>query len=140
MLAFFGIADTSYLAQSEKSGTPLICDVKSLTGCNSVVSSPYSHIFGISLAELGLVFYIVLFVLVVAEVRYSNYALRRLIQLSSVVGFVAACYSLFTQLVILKAVCIYCMASVAISFLLLPCALSIESLRKKQGHRELTSE
>jgi uncharacterized membrane protein len=131
VLTFFGIADMAYLAQSERDGVPLICDVKTLSQCNNVVSSPYSRLFGISLADFGLVFFIVMFVLVVTELRFPHPFLRRLIQLGALVGVFASCYSLYTQLVVLQAICIYCMASVATMFLMAPCATVLEPLSKK---------
>ena len=50
IFAFFGLADSSYLAQHELSGEPLICDIQNLSGCNIVTASQYSRLFGIPLA------------------------------------------------------------------------------------------
>ncbi len=138
LLTFFGIADTAYLSQSEHNGVPLICNVQSLSECNSVVTSPYSRLFGLPLADFGLMYYIVLFVLIVVELWLPNSVLRRLIQLAALVGFVTSAYSVYTQLAVLHAICIYCMASAGTTFIIFPFALLLEPLRRKPAFVELT--
>ena len=63
ILAFCGLADSVYIAQHEMSFVPLLCGADGLTGCNIVAANPYAHLFGIPLAEYGIFFYSLLFIL-----------------------------------------------------------------------------
>lgn len=118
VLAFLGIADSWYLAQSAMTGAPLVCDIGSLDGCNTVAQSEYSRVFGIPLALYGVGFYGFIFVLG-AFLLTNN--VRRFylgaVALSGA-GVVASLYFLYLQLFVIKATCIYCLASLVISVLL----------------------
>jgi uncharacterized membrane protein len=110
VLAFFGLADSAYLAQSAASGTPLICDTR-LSGCNVVASSEYSQIFGIPVAEFGVLFYGILLVLAALELVIFDQLLRRVLQLFALVGVAVSLYSTIVQVYYIQALCIYCLAS-----------------------------
>ncbi|MBI4066055.1 vitamin K epoxide reductase family protein [Candidatus Kaiserbacteria bacterium] len=130
ILAFFGLADSSYLAQHELSGEPLICNIQNLSGCNIVAASQYSRVFGIPLAEYGVLFYGVLFILAALELVIFNRLLRRTLQLISVIGIISSLYFTFVQVYFIGAFCIYCLASAIIAFLIFACASFIEPIRK----------
>jgi len=130
VLAFCGIAISAYLSQSEAAGSPLICNIQNLSGCNLVVTSTYSRIFGISLADFGLLFYTILFVLAAFELALYNQLLRRALQAFAVVGFVSSLYSVFTQVFVIQALCIYCLSSALITVAILVLASFIEPLRR----------
>jgi len=136
MLAFFGLADSTYLAQHENSGTPLICDIQNLTGCNIVADSQYSHLFGIPLAEYGILFYGILFVLAALELVLFDQLLRRVLQVTSLVGVVASLYFTIVQIFFIQALCIYCEVSAGIALLILILASLIEPIRKSVAHLE----
>lgn len=129
ILAFCGIADSAYIAQHELSGTPLICNVQNLTGCNIVASSPYSHLFGVSIAEYGILFYGILFALAALELVLFDRILRRVLQGISLVGVLASAYFTFIEIFRIDAFCIYCLASALIALLTLILASLIEPLR-----------
>lgn len=131
ILAFFGIADSAYLTQSELSGTPLLCNVQSLSGCNTVAASQYSHIFGIPLAEFGILFYSLLFILAALELVIFDQLLRRTLQVISFVGVLASLYFTFVQVFMIGALCIYCVASAIIALLIFIFATRIEPFRKR---------
>lgn len=128
-LAFFGIADSAYLTQSELSGTPLLCNVQSLSGCNVVAASQYSHVFGIPLAEFGILFYSLLFILAALELVIFDQFLRRALQAISFIGLIASLYFTFVQVFMIGALCIYCVASAIIALLIFICATRIEPLK-----------
>ena len=132
LASFCGLADSAYLTEHEVAGTPLLCNISGLSGCNIVAQSPYSHIFGISLAEYGLAFYGLLFVLCAFELLAYNRPLRRLIQALAAAGFIASFYFTFLQIFVINAVCVYCAASAALTLLIFIFAWFIEPLR----HRE----
>ncbi len=128
VLAFLGLADSLYLARSAETGTPLLCDVQNLTGCNIVAASEYSRVFGIPLAEYGVFFYGILFVLAALELALFNRFLRRVLQILAVIGILFSLYFSGLQLFIINAFCIYCLASALIALLVLICARHIEPL------------
>lgn len=129
-LAFFGLADSAYLAQHELSGTPLICNIQNFSGCNIVANSSYSHVFGVPLSEFGVLFYAILFVLAALELVLFDRLLRRVLQGVSILGAIASLYFTSLQIFVIGAFCIYCAASAIITILVLLLASLIEPMRK----------
>jgi uncharacterized membrane protein len=107
-LGFIGLADSSYLAQNELAGTPLICNVSGLTGCNLVAQSAYSHLFGVPVAVYGLGFYALIFALAALEIAWSSSLLRKALLALTLFGVVISLISLFLQLFVIQALCVYC--------------------------------
>jgi uncharacterized membrane protein len=135
-LAFCGLADSAYITQNEVAGTPLICNVNGLSGCNVVAASPYSHLLGIPLSEYGLLFYGALFVLAALELALYDRVLRRTIQWVAAFGFVMSIIFSLVQIAIINAVCIYCMASALVALLIFLFAWYIEPVRRvPRDHR-----
>lgn len=134
VLAFFGLADSVYLTQHELSGTPLLCDIGNLSGCNIVASSQYSHIFGIPLAEFGILFYSVIFVLAALEIVIFDQLLRRAMQGISFVGLLSSVYFTAVQVFVIGAFCIYCFASALATFFIFVLATMIEPIRRRLRH------
>lgn len=131
VLAFFGLADSTYLAQHEASGTPLLCNIQNLSGCNIVAASPYSHIFGIPLAEFGILFYSIIFVLAALEIVLFDRLLRRVLQAISLIGVVASLYFTLIQAFVIRAFCIYCLVSALIALLIFILASLIEPIGRR---------
>ncbi len=134
ILAFFGLANSAYLAQQKASGEPLICNIQSFFGCNIVTASEYSKLFGIPLAEYGVLFYGILFVLAALELVIFDRLLRRFLQVISFIGVIFSIYFIFVQVFFIGAFCIYCFTSAVISFLILVFASFIEPVRIKELH------
>jgi uncharacterized membrane protein len=59
VLAIVGIADAVIVAHSNYTGQPLWCPV--IDGCNAVVNSPYSRVFGVPMSYFGSVYYVYMF-------------------------------------------------------------------------------
>ncbi len=131
VLAFCGLADSVYLTQHELSGTPLLCNIQNLSGCNVVASSQYSHVFGIPLAEFGILFYSILFVLAALEIVLFDQLLRRVIQIVALLGVISSLYFTSIQIFFIGAFCVYCLASAVIAFGIFGVASFIEPLGKK---------
>ena len=132
ILAFCGLADSVYLAQHEVNNTPLICTVANLSDCNIVAASQYSRIFGIPLAEFGIVFFSIVFILAALEIVLFNRLLRRILQVVSLVGVGASLYFTFVEIFVIHALCIYCLVSAFITLLILIFAGLIEPVRKRR--------
>jgi uncharacterized membrane protein len=131
ILAFFGLADSIYLAQHALNGTPLLCTIQSLSDCNTVVTSSYSRIFGIPIAELGVLFYSIMFVLAALELVMYDQFLRRVLQAFSLVGILASLYFMFVQTFVIRAFCVYCLASAFIALLIFIFASMIEPIKRR---------
>lgn len=131
ILAFFGLADSIYLTQHELSGTPLLCNIQNLSGCNIVATSQYSHIFGTPLAEFGILFYTIIFILAALELVIFDQLLRRALQAISFIGVISSLYFTFMQIFVIGAFCIYCSASAFITLLIFILATLIEPIRKR---------
>lgn len=129
-LAFCGVANSAYLTQHEMDGTPLLCNIDGLSGCNVVASSPYSHLFGIPLSEYGLLFYGTIFVLAALELIVFDRVVRRVIQALAGFGLVMSVIFTLLQIAVINAVCVYCMASALLAFLIFIFAWFIEPVRR----------
>lgn len=129
-LAFCGLADSFYLSQHEINGTPLLCTTQNLSGCNTVANSPYAHLFGVPLAEYGVFFYGILFMLAALELVLFDQFLRRVLQGVALVGVLASIYFTTIQIYFIGAFCTYCAVSTGIVFVILIVASFIEPLRK----------
>ena len=132
VLAFFGLADSIYLAQHEASGAPLICNIQNLSGCNIVANSQYSRIFGIPTADFGVLFYSILFVLAALELALFDRLLRRVLQGLALIGLAVSIFSTFVQIFLIGALCVYCLASAVITVLVFILATLIEPIRRKK--------
>lgn len=119
LLAFAGIADAWYLAASALSDTALSCDLGAvLDGCNIVAKSPYSHFLGIPLALYGVGFYAVTFVLAGLLLVLHDRWLTRALYILGLAGALASLVFLTIQFALIKALCVYCIGSAIISFLI----------------------
>lgn len=119
LLSLAGIADSWYLYQSATNHTALACDFAAgLDGCNIVAQSPYSSLFGIPLALYGVIFFAFAFAGALALTALDSRRIYRALRVVTTVGALASVAFLFIQFALIKAVCIYCIGSAAIAFLL----------------------
>lgn len=132
ILAFAGLADSAYLAQHEASGTPLICNIQNLSGCNIVANSQYSRIFGIPVADFGVLFYSIIFVLAALELVLFDRLLRRVLQVFALVGLATSVVTTLVQIFLIQALCIYCLASAVITVIIFILATLIEPIKIKE--------
>ncbi len=137
IFSFFGIADSAYLAQHAASGVPLLCNIQNFSDCNVVAASEYSQLFGIPLAQYGVVFYGILFVLAALELVMFNRSLRRVLQVVSLIGILFSFYFTFVQASLIGAFCIYCLASAVLALLIFVCASFIEPIREARKKEDV---
>jgi len=103
-VAVAGAALAGYLVYVRYSGATLACTTG---GCETVQSSPYSKLLGVPVALLGLVAYVTL--LATSLLRGE---LARAIGVSvALAGVCFGGYLLYVQLVLIRAVCDWCLAS-----------------------------
>ena len=121
-LTLIGIADAAYVAHGNYTGAPLWCPI--LDGCNAVINSPYSRVFGVPMSYFGFIYYLFMFGLAVrlAYKPFSN-PLRFRAILYAALGAVSSIYFIYLQLGFIREICSYCLISAVTSFLLLFAAL-----------------
>ncbi len=105
-----GLADAAYLTYAHyTSASVLACSDKGLFNCAAVTTSSYSHILGLPVAVLGLVYFAAMVPLLVpAAWRSPNRYLRLARLAASVVGIGMVLWLVYVELVKLGAVCEYC--------------------------------
>jgi uncharacterized membrane protein len=121
-LTLIGIGVAVYVARGNYTGEPLWCPI--IDGCNVVVNSPYSRVFGVPMSYFGFIYYLYMFALAarLAFDPFSN-SLRFRAVLYAGVGAASSLYFMYLQLGFIQAVCIYCLISAVTTFLLLFAAL-----------------
>ncbi len=106
--AFLGLIDSAYLGINSLQGVIVPCEITS--GCEQVLTSSYSHLFGVSISWFGFCFY----GLVAASALLSLFGFPHFLRVSmatSVLAFIVTLYLLYVQAFVLKAFCQYCLVS-----------------------------
>ncbi len=124
VLALLGFADAAYLTIEHFRNVVPPC---AIGGCEQVLTSEYSTVFGVPVALGGMIFYFVFLVGMFAYIDTKKPAILKWALLLTVPGFLATLYFLFLQFFILHAVCIYCMGSAITSTLLFAGAIWVFS-------------
>ncbi len=115
-LALAGAAIAGYLTHARLTGTTVTC---ATGGCETVQSSAYSEVLGLPVAVVGLAAYLALLGTALAAndlARLTGAAL-------ALVGVVFGAYLLAVQVVVLDAICQWCLASDAVMALLAAAAV-----------------
>ena len=127
ILAVVNLAISLFLAVSEAKGITVPCDLTG--GCETVLSSKYSHIAGVPLTYLGVAFS---GALIVAALMANHYRLaKRLLTLLLAVGALFALGFLGIQFFVLRALCQYCLTVDILTIVMLLWDMNIEHLPHK---------
>ncbi|MBI5401694.1 vitamin K epoxide reductase family protein [Candidatus Wolfebacteria bacterium] len=113
VLSFVGFLNALYLFVKKIFGSPITCYI--FKGCEAVTNSPYSLIFGIPLSFFGVLFYLAIFLVSVRYFQTQNVKLFKIIFYFACLGLLFALYYLFLQIFVIKALCVYCLVSAAVS-------------------------
>ena len=114
-LAVAGMAVAGYLTYARYSGTPISC---SSGGCETVQSSDYATLFGIPVAVLGLLVYVLILITALSATDTARSAGAAL----ALTAFLFSAYLLALQLTVIGAVCDWCVLNDAIATVLAPLA------------------
>lgn len=133
-IAFLGFADATYLTNEHYFSIPLPCTI--FHGCETVLTSPYSVIFGIPVALLGVLYYLTVFILLVCAIDMQKKICARLAMVCTPLGFLASLYFVYLQIFVIKALCLYCMVSATTSTILFILGM-IGLVRYKEKNREI---
>lgn len=116
IVSILGFLDATYLAVEHFGGRVPPCSI--VAGCDVVTRSAYATIGTIPVALLGSLYYLIFFILTIAYLDSKKEVLLRMAASLSILGFCASAYFVFLQFFVLKAICIYCMASAISSTIL----------------------
>ncbi len=115
-VSFIGFLDAAYLTANHYFGIPLVCSV--IQGCERVTTSAYSTVFGVPVALLGALYYVIIFFLTVWYIDSRRLDVFFTAARMTSVGMIASLWFVSIQLFVLKAICIYCMTSALTSTIL----------------------
>src|SRR6266508_82801 len=122
VLALIGLAAAVYVARGTYTGQPLWCPI--IDGCNAVVNSPYSRVFGVPMSYFGFIYYLFMFALA-ARLAFDPFStsLRFRAILYAGVGAASSIYFMYLQVGFIREVCSFCIIAAVTSVLLLLTAL-----------------
>lgn len=131
VVALLGFADASYLTIEHFQGVIPPCTT---SGCETVLTSSYSAIFGIPVSLLGALYYFLIAVGMVTYLDSKNTKLLKWVLFATVLGLLCSVWFVILQLFIVKAICQYCMISAGTSALLF--ILACFTMKKYSKGRE----
>jgi uncharacterized membrane protein len=105
--ALAGLMDSAYLAYLSLS-PPTSCPVGefSIFSCNEVIYSQYAHVYGISVAMLGLAWFILALGLILIAWQSARFIYGVLVW--SVLGAVGVAGFVYTEIFLLGSICLLC--------------------------------
>lgn len=114
--AVLGFGDSAYLTIQHYQGTTPPCAI--LEGCEVVTTSRFAKILNIPVALLGSLYYLAIIILAVNFLDTKKDKIMITLVHLTWVGLLASLWFVFAQFVILDAICLYCLGSIASSLLL----------------------
>ena len=113
LVALVGLVDASYLTVEHLSGRSVRCMI--VSGCDEVLQSSYATVAGhFPVASLGALAYFAVFSL--ATLAIFGYAgARRLIAPLVALMFLATLWFVYLQAFVIRAYCVYCLLSAAVT-------------------------
>ena len=112
VLALAGLVVSAYLTvEHYTSSVALACPDVGVINCQKVTSSQQSELFGLPVALLGLLFFVVMVVATLPVVwRVPSKALRRTRLGLAVLGVAFVIYLIYVELFVVDAICLWCTA------------------------------
>ncbi len=113
VVALVGLIDASYLTAEHLSGNSVRCMI--VSGCDEVLQSSYSTVAGgVPVAAVGALAYFTAFSLATLA-AYGYEGARRLLVPLVAVMFLATLWFLYLQAFVIRAYCVYCLLSAAVT-------------------------
>lgn len=114
---FLGLGDTLYLSYEKIQGIIPGCLV--LNGCEKVLTSPYSELFGVPLAFIGVVYYVYMLGLaILLSIDPHSKGLRFGVLAYATIGLALSVYFEWFQWSVIGALCQYCAISALTTLIL----------------------
>ena len=125
-ISLLGFLDAVYLTTSHYTGH-ITCSV--ISGCQEVLVSQYSEIFGIPLALLGAAYYLFILINSLLYIDNQNKYSKLVLSYIPIFGFLFSIYLIYLMFFVIEALCQYCLLSAGTSTLLF--ILGIILIKKK---------
>ncbi len=116
ILGLAGFVDSSYLTVMYFLNQTPACTI--INGCEAVTNSVYSDIAGIPVAMLGLLFYTIVILSTIAYVNTHREGFLKLISFLSIFGFLMSIWLTYSEVFVIKAICLYCLVSAIVATLI----------------------
>lgn len=116
IVSLVGLADTVFVTVNHYKGAIPPCTL--LNGCETVLTSKYSEVFGIPIALFGALFYFSVFALTLAYLKTKNNKIITALLVLTGLAFLMSLFFIYLQFFVIKAVCEYCLTSAAASIIL----------------------
>ena len=127
-MSLLGFLDAAYLTIEHYRGVVPPCAI--VSGCAAVTTSQYSLIFGIPVALLGAIYYLLITALCILYFDTKQTKILKIIARLTILGLLASLYFVYLQAFIIHAWCLYCLGSAATSTILFILGLlTIRSVR-----------
>ncbi|MEK7507702.1 MAG: vitamin K epoxide reductase family protein [Patescibacteria group bacterium] len=135
ILALFGFMDATYLTIAHYRGGIVPCS--DIGDCEKVLTSEFSTVVGLPVAFFGSLYYF--FIFLSAFLSMTRKDERFLLAVSALIflGFLASLWLVYLQLFLIRAICLYCMFSAAITAILFICAISFTVVIWKEKNRAM---
>jgi uncharacterized membrane protein len=111
--SFLGFIDATYLSAEHFAGGIPNCSF--LSGCEIVTTGQYSTIGPVPLAYLGLGFYFLVFVFVIAYRECGNRKILKYLGYLTFFGFLFSLWLIYLQAFVIESFCLFCLVSAATS-------------------------
>lgn len=122
-VALVGFADAGYLTVEHYKNAIPPCSITG--GCEQVLTSQFSTVFGIPVSLMGALYYLLVAAGLFAFLEGKNHEILRLTLLSTLVGLIASLWFVFLQIFVIHSYCTYCLGSAATSTILFIAAVAI---------------
>lgn len=104
IIALVGVCTSAYL---EYVSSQPACPV-AFEGCDRVIVSPYSRIYGISLSSLGLTWFLTLLLLTIIASFKDGRGIRYILLGWSLISLPSVAVLVWIEIAVLRAICVYC--------------------------------
>jgi uncharacterized membrane protein len=132
IIGIMGFADASYLTIEHYRGVIPPCSATE--GCEAVLNSPYSVLFGVPTSLLGAMYYaaVCLGAFIYLESKHGrgkieayHSSILKWTLMATALGFGMSLWFVYLQLAIIHSICIYCMGSATTSTILFITAIAM---------------
>lgn len=117
-----GFADATYITVKHFQGVIPPC---SIGGCETVLASAYSQIFGLPVSLLGAIYYFIIILSLFIYLDSKKEIFLRIPLMLSIVGFIFSLYFVSLMIFVIKAFCLYCAVSALTSTIVFVLAVYI---------------
>lgn len=112
-LGVVGFSDATYLTIAHYTGASVLCTI--VHGCDTVIKSAYSTLYGIPVALFGMLYYFTVIALGIAYFDTKKILFLSILSSFTIIGLLASIWFVFLQVAVIKAICLYCMISATTS-------------------------